>query len=67
MREDALKGKDESASIERGKVVIYKEKRGAVRLDVRLEKETVWLTQKQIAELFLADRSVITKHINKIL
>jgi len=59
-------GKDENADIKRGEVIIYKEKSGTVRLDVRLEKETVWLTQKQISELFLTDRSVITKHLGNI-
>ena len=38
----------------------------AVRLEVRLEDETVWLTQAQIAELFQRDRTVITKHINNV-
>ena len=38
----------------------------AVRLEVRLEDETVWLTQAQIAELFQRDRTFITKHINNV-
>ena len=37
-----------------------------VRLEVRLEDETVWLTQAQISELFQRDRTVITKHIANI-
>ncbi len=37
-----------------------------MKLEVRLEDETVWLTQAQMSELFLRDRSVITKHINNI-
>lgn len=39
---------------------------GTVSLDVRLERETVWLTQKQMAELFATERSVITKHLRNI-
>jgi hypothetical protein len=35
-----------------------------VRVDVRLERETVWLTQQQRAELFGRERSVVTKHIH---
>lgn len=35
-------------------------------LDVRLENETVWLTQAQMTELFMRDRTVITRHINNI-
>ena len=50
----------------RGEIVIYKSKDGKYRLDVKLEKETVWLTQKQIAELFGSERSVVTKHLNNI-
>jgi len=51
--------------MDKGGVVIYKE--GArVRLSVRLEKETVWLTQAQVASLFGSERSVITKHLNNI-
>ncbi len=37
-----------------------------VKLEVRVEEETVWLTQSQIADLFQKDRSVITRHINNI-
>ena len=36
------------------------------QIDVRLENETVWLTQAQMAELFQKDRTVITRHINNI-
>ena len=34
------------------------------KLEVRLENETVWLTQQQMSELFERDRTVITRHIN---
>jgi len=50
----------------RGEVILYEEPDGRVRLDVRLEQDTVWLTQVQMAELFGRERSVITKHINKV-
>lgn len=39
---------------------------GEISLDVSLDRETVWLTQAQIAELFERERSVITKHIGNI-
>jgi prophage maintenance system killer protein len=45
----------------KGQVVLYKN-----RLEVRLEKDTVWLTQKQMSELFATERSVITKHLRNI-
>ena len=39
---------------------------GRTRLQVRLQGETVWLTQAQLAELFQRERSVITKHIRNV-
>ncbi len=46
-------------------IVIYQSPEG-VRVDVKVEKETVWLTQKQMSELFETERSVITKHLRNI-
>ena len=64
MEESIMKiRRDENTGAKKGEIVIYKAKSGAVRLEVRLEKETVWLTQTQIAGLFLTERSVITKHL----
>ena len=37
-----------------------------VKLEVRLENETVWLTQQQMSDLFERDRTVITRHINNV-
>ena len=48
-----------------GEIILYQPDE-AVRLEVHLEDETVWLTQAQIAELFQRDRTVITKHINNV-
>ena len=48
------------------KIVIYQTEDGQTQIDVRLEKETVWLTQAQMAELFQKDRTVITRHINNV-
>lgn len=48
------------------KVIIYQTPDGQTQLDVRLEKETVWLTQAQMAELFHTDRTSIVRHINNI-
>ena len=44
-------------------VVLYEAPDGEVRLDVRLDRETVWLTQAQMADLFGRERSVVTKHL----
>ena len=40
---------------------------GEVRLDVRLENESIWLTQRQMAELFGRDQSVISRHLRRAL
>ncbi len=47
-------------------IVIYQTSDGTTNLDVRLDNDTVWLTQAQMMELFGRDRTVITKHINNI-
>jgi len=47
-------------------VVIYKDPGGSISLEVKLQGESVWLTQKQMSTLFQTERSVITKHINNI-
>ena len=48
------------------KIVIYQTDDGQTQIDVRLENETVWLTQAQMAELFQMDRTSIVRHINNI-
>ncbi len=52
--------------IKKGEIVIYKTSKKEVNLRVRFEGETVWLKQDGIAKLYNKERSVITKHINKI-
>ena len=47
-------------------IVIYQTDNGQTAIDVRLENETVWLTQAQMAELFQSDRTTIVRHINNI-
>lgn len=49
-----------------GQVALYQATDGTVELEVRLERETVWLTQAQMAELFGRERSVITKHLRNV-
>lgn len=50
----------------RGEVLVYEAPGGGVRVDVRLERETVWLTQQQMADLFARERSVVTKHLQRV-
>ena len=47
-------------------MLIYQSADGKIKIDVRFEKETVWLTQAQMCGLFGRERSVITKHIKNI-
>lgn len=46
--------------------ILYTSADGEVRVDVLVNNETVWLTQKAIANLFYVDRTVITKHLKNI-
>ena len=52
--------------MDRGEIIIYQTPDGVTNLDVRLENETIWLTQAQIAELFGTKRQAITKHLKNI-
>lgn len=49
-----------------GELLIYQNQDGNIKVDVRLEEETVWLTQDQMAQLFGKGRSTITEHIGNI-
>jgi len=51
----------------KGEIVIYTDPDGTVQTDVRLEAETLWLTQYQLEELFSTDRTSLVKHIKNIL
>jgi prophage maintenance system killer protein len=50
----------------KGEIIIYKTTQNEVELKVKLEKETIWLTQAQIALLFGTQRPAITKHLKNI-
>lgn len=47
-------------------IAIYQSADGSIATEVRLEGETVWLTQAQMVELFQRDRSVISRHIRSV-
>jgi len=49
-----------------GEVLLYEAPDGQVRVDVRLERETVWLSLTQMAELFGRDKSVISRHLRTV-
>ena len=48
------------------KIVIFRTADGQTTVDVRMDGDTVWLSQAQMAELFQKDRTVIGRHINNI-
>ena len=52
----------EASQKEQNQIILYRPN-DTISLEVRLENETVWLSQTQIAELFERDRTVIGKHI----
>lgn len=52
--------------MEQGEIILYQPDE-AVKLEVRMEDETVWLTQAQIAELFGTEVPAISKHIRNII
>ena len=58
--------KNEKNNFKKGEIIIYKTSKNEVELKVRFKNESVWLRQNEIALLFGKERSVITKHINKI-
>ena len=47
-------------------VVIYRTDDNSIQLQVKLEHESVWLTQEQMAQLFQRDKTVIIRHVNNI-
>ena len=49
-----------------GELIVYQTGEGQAAVDVRLQDETVWLTQKQMGELFGRDYKTVSKHINNI-
>lgn len=50
----------------KSQIILYQTEDGKTKLEVRLENETVWLTQDQMAELFAKGRSTITEHIQNV-
>ncbi|MDR2777765.1 MAG: virulence RhuM family protein [Rickettsiales bacterium] len=50
-----------------GNILIYQTEDGRTKIDIRLEDDTLWLSQKQIAELFQITKQTVGEHINDIL
>ncbi|MEG2150744.1 MAG: cytochrome C biogenesis protein CycH, partial [Bacteroidaceae bacterium] len=49
-----------------GEIILYQTSDGVTSLDVKLEQESVWLTQAQMIELFLSTKQNVSLHINNI-
>ena len=49
-----------------GEIILYQAADGGPALDVRLERETVWLSQAQLVDLFQRDQSVISRHLRNV-
>ena len=49
-----------------GDIIIYQTEDGLTKIDVKIENETVWLSQQQMAELFKTSRTNVIEHINNI-
>ena len=47
-------------------ILIYQNQEGNIKIDVRLQEETVWLTQSQMGQLFGKDKRTISEHISNI-
>jgi hypothetical protein len=58
---------DETLNIgTRGEIVIYQPPEGGPRLELRLERDTIWMDAHQMDGLFERDRTVIVRHIHNI-
>ena len=47
-------------------ILLYTTPNGQVKEEIYLQNETIWLTQQKMADLFWADRTLITKHLSNI-
>ena len=52
--------------MEENKVILYTANDGKTRIDVKLEEETLWLTQAQMCELYQTSKSNVSEHIKHI-
>ena len=66
VEDDLKKHKKDVIDQEKGQFLVYRAEDGTLKLDVRLEDETVWLSQRLMAELFQKDVRTINHHIQSI-
>jgi len=58
--------KEALPAAEKNEIIVYQPEGGEFHIEVRVENETVWLTQAQMAELFSKSISVISRHISNV-
>jgi hypothetical protein len=56
----------EKTMMNTGEILIYQDEEGKIKVDVRVEEETVWLTQGQIQKLFQKSKATISEHIKHV-
>jgi len=61
-----MKAKEKKKTIKTGEIVIYRSQNKSIVVEAQLKKETIWLNQAQIAQLFGTKRPAITKHLKNI-
>ncbi len=61
------RNKPQNIKTPNSQIVIYKDKKGNIKIDVRFDGDTVWLTQDIIATLYNKGRSTVTEHIQNVL
>ena len=49
-----------------GEILLYQNQDGSIKIDVRLEEETVWLTQAQLCVLFQKSKATVSEHLKNI-
>lgn len=63
---DAILYLDKVNMIDKSEIIIYQTDDGLTKIDVRLDEDTVWLTQAEMAELFQKNVSTISRHIQNV-
>ena len=61
-----MQNKKDNFNIVNNEILIYQTEDGHTKIDVKLEDETVWLTQAQLCELYQTSKSNISEHIKHI-
>lgn len=57
---------NEKGNMNMGEILIYQNQEGNIKIDVRLDEETVWLTQTQLCDLFAKSKATVSEHIKNI-